>query len=121
MFKKRLNTSAETTNTFKVSDDFACVTVPKYKGTVTIVTSLTAMIFPDADGVTQTIAFAPAPTTAIGIRSALEAKLVEHGYILDNYLEGGAAVTVTGTFVITFIGSAKITSVNGVAVTSVAI
>lgn len=117
MVRKRSNINASATNSFKLTSAGVYENVAKYKNTVTIAT-LTGFVFKGADGSTVTKTYSPAKTTWATIKEALEAALVEAGYVLDNGSEYGLKVVPDGSnFDIEIKGDVMVTSISSVSAT----
>jgi hypothetical protein len=121
MIRKRLNPNSSADNTLKLGSALQHLPTDRWKCTRTI-TTLTAMIYLNSEGVSITKTWGTAPTTWAGIKAALEAEVGVGGYYLGNDDNYGIKVIPNGSdFDVEFTGDIKVTSLSGSATTVVAL
>jgi hypothetical protein len=121
MISKRLNINSSDDNTLKLGSALQHLPTERWKSTRTI-TTLTAMVYLNSEGVSTSKTFSPALTTWATIKAALETEIGVGGYYLGNDDDYGIKVVPNGSdFDVTFKGDIKVTSLSGSATTVTAI
>lgn len=121
MIRKRLNPNSSSDNTFKLGTALQHLPTDQWKSTRTI-TTLSAMVYLNSEGVSTSKTFSPALTTWATIKAALETEVGVGGYYLGNDDDYGIKVVPDGSdFIVTFTGDIKVTSLSGSATTVTAI
>lgn len=113
MIRKRLNPNSSNDNTLKLGSALQHQGTDKWKSTRTI-TTLSAMVYLNSEGVSTSKTFSPALTTWATIKAALETEIGVGGYYLGNDDDYGIKVVPNGSdFDVTFKGDIKVTSLSG--------
>jgi len=123
MIKNTINAGALSTNTLELTPDLLTMEdTPIIRKQEVTITTLTEIVFFDSAGAEQTIAVAPAKTTAATISAEIQTILSAHGFVFHR-VDGDrgfglTVVPVTTDFKITFHGYMNIVSVSGTNVTT---